>query len=611
MTHKLLLGAALPAALIWGVAFYAAAASEDGLRQSIERTSVERARAIMDEIDRAMHARVAEWRAYSRSPLVQRTLPASNQEFEALEDRQAYIDNLDQAWRTAPQETQLPLVEQLTNNELARDMRVRIETLARENGFRVFGEVFITNRYGVNIAQTSRTSDYRQDDEDWWQSAYRDGLHVTEVAYDESAQVFSTDLCLRIDDDAGAPLGVLKAVLNIQDVVNIFDERGRGGHGATGSGILTLFTKDKRIIRCAGATCAEPLADGSHYFTEVAKPKPGQVLTTERFDGVAGRKHLAVYTTSCGFGHDQGLGWVLLLESEADAVYQPVDELRTRILLIAAGATVLALGLGGTVAVSLSRRVRQLAEANAALGRGDLDVAVSISGYDELAKLGASFNRMATGRKRAEEALRRAKDYTDGIISSMLDMLVVVAPDGTIRTVNTATCRVLGYLEEELIGQPASLLFAEGEDENEQESEEDDAWLDSWREALPFKRAATKQLVTEGAIKNVEQFYLTRCGEVLLALMSGAVMRDNNGEISGIVCVAQDITERKRLETEWLEFNRDLVAVNEVHQTLFGCRTTEEVAKALTDALVDRFRAYFARVWLVGRGRPVFELPSG
>ena len=57
-----------------------------------------------------------------------------------------------------------------------------------------------------------------------------------------------------------------------------------------------------------------------------------------------------------------------------------------------------------------------------------------------------------TERKRAEEALREAKDYTDNIIRSMADMLVVLSPDGAITSVNKAACNLLGYSEDELFG---------------------------------------------------------------------------------------------------------------------------------------------------------------
>jgi signal transduction histidine kinase/ActR/RegA family two-component response regulator len=48
--------------------------------------------------------------------------------------------------------------------------------------------------------------------------------------------------------------------------------------------------------------------------------------------------------------------------------------------------------------------------------------------------------------------------------------------------------------------------------------------------------------------------------------------------------------------------NRDLLAVNELHQSLFSCRAVSEVADVLTQGLVEKFSAYFARVWLIRRG---------
>ncbi len=143
-----------------------------------------------------------------------------------------------------------------------------------------------------------------------------------------------------------------------------------------------------------------------------------------------------------------------------------------------------------------------------------------------------------TQRKQAEAALQEAKDYTDNIIRSMADMLVVVAPDGRILTVNQATCNLLGYSEHELIGQPASLLF----------EEEDIAQLILSQDCLPFKRTALRRLVKEGPISNVEKSLLTKGGDKIPVLLSGAVMREKEGKIRGIVCLALDITERKRAE---------------------------------------------------------------
>jgi len=159
-----------------------------------------------------------------------------------------------------------------------------------------------------------------------------------------------------------------------------------------------------------------------------------------------------------------------------------------------------------------------------------------------------AYQREIVERRRSEESLREseayqralseAKDYAKNIISSMSDIVVVVSPDGSIVTVNQAACDLLGYPEDELIGQPASLLF----------KEEDTTEIILSEHALPVRGAMLRRLVREGSVSNVEKSLLTRSGETIPVLLSGSVMRDNEDEIRGIVCLALDITQRKKTE---------------------------------------------------------------
>ena len=148
---------------------------------------------------------------------------------------------------------------------------------------------------------------------------------------------------------------------------------------------------------------------------------------------------------------------------------------------------------------------------------------------------------------RSNDALREARAYAESIIDSMANMLVVVSPAGRIVTVNEATCARLGYSENELIGQPASLLFQEEEGEEEEEEEEEAQFTIS-EQALPVKRTVLRRLVEEGSIRNIEKSLLARNGEKIRVLLSGSIMRHDRGEIRGIVCLALDITERKQAE---------------------------------------------------------------
>ncbi|MBN2561401.1 MAG: response regulator [Phycisphaerae bacterium] len=403
IAHKLILAAALPAALIWVIGFYAKTAGQNSLRQAIEQTAAARAQAVMDEIDRVMHARIAEWTEYVRSPVARHVLRASNREFEHLEHREQYIDEQDREWRAAPKGTLIPLMKPLIDNELSDDLRLRLAKLEQANGHAVFGEVLITNRYGANVAQTNRTTDYRQNDEDWWGLAMRDGLYVSDVGFDESANVFSTDICMRIDDEHGSALGVLKAVLNIQEVINIVDRRS-SDQGTNARCNLVLFTADHRIIR--GGDVDTPLKSAPCYFDGVELPSQERVFTVQRHDRTSGHPLLSVYAVSQGHGCFKGMGWVLLIEYDAEDALRPFYDLQNTILPIAAGATLLTLAFGGTVAVSLSRRVKRLADASVALGQGDLATTVVVKGDDELAQLGDSFNRMARDLQRTTQDLQ-------------------------------------------------------------------------------------------------------------------------------------------------------------------------------------------------------------
>ena len=404
IAHKLSLAVGLPIALTWLVVLYATISSENSLSDAIEGASASRVSTVMEAIDRVMHSRIADWMAYGQDPEVQKALRISNRQFERLGDLQRHIDEIDLAWRTTPPESPNLLMEALSGNNLAKAMHARIETLEEANGFPILGEVFITNRHGANIAQTARTSDYRQDDENWWKLAKRDGLFVADVGFDESAGVFSTDVCLRIDDEHGVFLGILKAVLNIKEAVDIVKVL-VGDNGNASLCDYLLFNSKKQIIYSSDPTM-KFLSDGSPYFNGVVRPSHDRVFTTYRNAGDGSHRHLSAYAFSRGFAGFAGLDWSLLIEHDAEAVLLPVRTLRRNILLMALAATITAFAFGFAIAMSLSRRLQHLSEATVALGQGDLNRSVRIRGGDELTQLAYHFNKMAAELKTVTLRLR-------------------------------------------------------------------------------------------------------------------------------------------------------------------------------------------------------------
>ena len=129
--------------------------------------------------------------------------------------------------------------------------------------------------------------------------------------------------------------------------------------------------------------------------------------------------------------------------------------------------------------------------------------------------------------KQAQQSAMLSRSYLDNILSSMINSLIVINPDATIRTVNQATLNLLGYGENELIGQLISMVI---EDER------------------LFPGKGVKDLNQRDFIKGIEKNYLTKDGNIVPVFFSGSVMRDQRGKLQAVVCVAQDITERKQAE---------------------------------------------------------------
>ncbi|HDN79880.1 MAG TPA: PAS domain S-box protein, partial [Chloroflexi bacterium] len=126
--------------------------------------------------------------------------------------------------------------------------------------------------------------------------------------------------------------------------------------------------------------------------------------------------------------------------------------------------------------------------------------------------------------------------FLAALLDSMVDMVIVANPDGTIKAVNRAVLDILGYEPEELIGENVGKIFAvEVEVEVEVEV---------------FKGTSLSQLVKEGALRDVRMTLLSKAGEKVPALVSGSVVRDEEGKLLGVMVIAHDLRKLERLMAE-------------------------------------------------------------
>jgi len=149
---------------------------------------------------------------------LRQSLRDSDKEFQEMEDVYLIIEQREKEWTDTSLEIITPFMQELIDNTISDQLREHANKYQESFGYDLYAEIFVTNAYGVNIAQTGKTSDYIQNDELWWIRAKQDGLYISEIHYDESADVYSADIALRVNDNLGKFLGVIKAVTNVEQI---------------------------------------------------------------------------------------------------------------------------------------------------------------------------------------------------------------------------------------------------------------------------------------------------------------------------------------------------------------------------------------------------------
>ncbi len=130
-------------------------------------------------------------------------------------------------------------------------------------------------------------------------------------------------------------------------------------------------------------------------------------------------------------------------------------------------------------------------------------------------------------------------EYTDRLVGSMHDSVIIATSDGIISRANGAATTMLGYSEEELLGQPLGIILGEEDGDGDGDGEGDG---DGDGEGM------VDRLRIDGVLGQREKTYVTKNGDKIPVLFSGSAVRDSSGSVEALVFVAHDITQRRQAE---------------------------------------------------------------
>jgi len=230
------------------------------------------------------------------------------------------------------------------------------------------------------------------------------------------------------------------------------------------------------------------------------------------------------------------------------------------------GATVITLlggiGAGWWFHRSLQRSIRTIQTAVEQVQTGQLDSEVAVDTNDELGRLARALNRMTTTLSRRTVS----RSYLHAVLDSMAELLFVVGPEGRIRRANQAAADALGQSASDLEGTRLARYFDPDPLANAEEG--------------PTEHTLTP---TDGANRPV--------------LVSRSSLKGADATQGTLVCVAQDISERKAAEEKLRHsLEEKEVLLREIHHRV---KNNLQVISSLLSAQArevdeDAVRARFA-----------------
>ncbi len=130
-----------------------------------------------------------------------------------------------------------------------------------------------------------------------------------------------------------------------------------------------------------------------------------------------------------------------------------------------------------------------------------------------------------------ENTKSQESKYTRSLIEASLDPLVTISPEGKITDMNEALASITGISREKLTGTDFFDYFTE-----------------------PQKaREVYQEVFAEGSVADSPLTLRHRNGKLTDVLFNGSVYKDDRGNVLGVVIVARDVTDQKRIATELTE----------------------------------------------------------
>ena len=325
------------------------------------------------------------------------------------------ITKLDLEWQAADTSNNNndPLISKVLTDSLSAEL-IKYQAKFPENV-----EVFLTDRKGVSLATTDRTSDYLQSDEDWWQAAFKDGEYIGQPEFDASSKTLAINMAVAVRaNGSNQTVGILRTTVNINSLAGVLQT---GLVGKTGQS--NIYLPNGQVIKLVTGAAGKPELSVEATTLDL-KPlststEKYQISTIDNNPSLLSLANVALSEIDSEAILVNKLGWIIGTDQYQSEALLPVSNQTQSNLILAVIIAVLAALAAFVLAQVLANPIVHLNAAAEKVAAGDLSVQAKVETRDETGTLATTFNKMVSQLNNLVTTLeQRVADRTKALATS-------------------------------------------------------------------------------------------------------------------------------------------------------------------------------------------------
>jgi len=409
-------------------------------------------------LDKELKEIIARVETISKAPIIKESLEKSNANYQNMNKptRESIIHLLNEKWMQA-EELKHPFVEKYTRNKMASYFKDLYQSDSK-----FFGEIFLTNRYGVLVASTGKLTTLAHSHKYWWQGSYKNGgiIYLDDRGYDSSVEGYVLGIVVPIKKDDSI-IGILKCNVNIKGLLSNLEENYSQSYKVgklriVRSGGNIVYEKDKKPLstKVNQQVLNKFNNNNSHIVNLDGKEK---IFSSAQVNITASNEGIKFGGDALSIDHKKGNKdetWQVLITANLEEKLVHFYEVR-RVLIYSGIIIILFLSLLSIkFGKELAKPLIELASIATSLGKGNLDKKIHMKRNDEIGILADSFDKMKKDLKKS----LISKDRLEKILAKSPDGYWMTNKNGVIKDVNESYSNMVGYTQEELIDMHISDL---------------------------------------------------------------------------------------------------------------------------------------------------------